>query len=79
MVGQSDVFDRRRADLERRLTYREDYELRFLLGYLELYSGLTDAAQKNLTLAAKGAPKDSVIARFPDLVFGMERIPIFKP
>lgn len=79
MVGQSDVFDRRRADLERRLATREDRELRFLLGYLELYSGLTDAAQKNLTLAAKEAPEGSVIARFPDLVFGLERIPIVTP
>lgn len=79
MVGQSDVFDRRRADLERRLTYREDRELRFLLGYLELYSGLTDAAQKNLTLAAKGAREGSAIARFPDLIFGAERIPIVQP
>lgn len=79
MVGQSDVFDRRRAELERRLTQREDRDLRFLLGYLELYSGLTDAAQKNLTLAAKGAPAGSAIARFPDLVFGAERLPIFNP
>lgn len=79
MVGQSDVFDRRRADLERRLAYREDRELRFLLGYLELYSGMPDAAQKNLTLAAKGAPEGSVFARFPDLVFGAVRIPVFKP
>ncbi len=79
MVGQSDVFDRRRADLEKRLAYREDRDLRFLLGYLELYSGLIDSAQKNLILAAKGAPEGSAIARFPDLVFGMERIPIFKP
>lgn len=79
MVGQSDVFDRRRAELERRLTQREDRDLRFLLGYLELYSGLTDAAQKNLTLAAKGAPAGSAIARFPDLVFGTKGIPLFNP
>lgn len=79
MVGQSDVYDRRRADLEKRLAYREDRELRFLLGYLELYSGLTDAAQKNLTLAAKDAPAESAIARFPNLVFGLESIPMFKP
>jgi len=78
MVGQSDVFDRRRAELERRLSNREDRELRFLLGYLELYSGLTDLAQKNLTLAAKASPEGSIIARFPDLVFGRIAIPVLK-
>ena len=79
MVGNSDVFDRRRADLERRLTLREDPELRFLLGYLELYSGLTDSAQKNLDAAAAHSPKDSPIARFPDRVFGRELVPVLNP
>jgi len=79
MVGRSDVFDRRRAELEQRLAHVEDRDLRFLLGYLELYSGLPDLAQKNLNLAAKGAPEDSVIAQFPNLVFGRAAIPMLKP
>lgn len=68
LVGGRDVFDRRRADLTKKLTQREDYELRFLLGYLELYSGLTVEGLADLAKAAGDAPADSVITRFHDLL-----------
>jgi len=73
LVGQSDIFDRRRADLESLLSAREQYELRFLLGYLETYSGLGADGLNDLQKAAKAAPPDSIIAKFPDMLLGRER------
>lgn len=70
LVGQRDVFDVRRADLERRLATSEQYELRFLLGYVELYSGLPELGLRDLERAAELAPEGSVIAVFPDLLRG---------
>ncbi|MCB9853175.1 MAG: hypothetical protein H6819_08765 [Phycisphaerales bacterium] len=70
LSGQPDVFDRRRADLESILSRNEQYELRFLLGYIELYSGLHFDGLNDLEAAAKNAPAGSVIADFPDLLLG---------
>lgn len=70
LTGQTDVFDRRRADLESILNRHERYELRFLLGYIELYSGLQYDGLNDLKKAAGGAPPDSIIAEFPDLLMG---------
>ncbi len=75
IVGRHDAFDVRRAELERRLETAENYRLRFLLGYLELYSGLVQEGLHDLELAARGAPEDSVIAMFPDLVVGRTNLP----
>jgi hypothetical protein len=75
LVGQRDIFDIRRADLETRLESGDDAGLRFLLGYLELYSGLPDLGLPNLEAAATMAEPGSVIARFPGLVTGREPIP----
>jgi hypothetical protein len=60
--------DLRRADLEQRLERREDYRLRFLLGYLEYYSGFEKFGLPNLERAAQEAPEGSVIARFPEIL-----------
>jgi hypothetical protein len=68
LVGQKDAFDLRRADLERELSRVESPELRFLLGYLEYFSGLTEYGMKNFERAAAGAPPDSVIAQMPELL-----------
>jgi len=73
LVGQGDIFDRRRADLESLLEVREQYELRFLLGYLEVYSGLREDGLNDLQKAAKAAPPDSIIGRFPDMLLGRDR------
>lgn len=72
LVGQPDIFDRRRADLEERLAHSEQYELRFLLGYLELYSGMPDDGLRNIEEAAKNAPPGSIIAEFPSLLLGRD-------
>jgi hypothetical protein len=75
MVGNRDVFDVRRADLENRLAVREQYDLRFLLGYLEFYSGLPDDGLKNLRKAASAAPAGSPIASFASLLTGEQPMP----
>ncbi|UCG17782.1 MAG: hypothetical protein JSV19_07070 [Phycisphaerales bacterium] len=49
------VLDVRRADLERRLERQENYQLRFLLGYAEKYSGLEKFGLPNLRTAAEQA------------------------
>jgi hypothetical protein len=67
-VSDPTLLDVRRADLEDRLKRREDYQLRFLLGYAEYYSGLEKFGLPDLQRAAAEAPADSVIARFPDLL-----------
>lgn len=75
MAGKTTIFDIRRADLEGSLKHSDYYELRFLLGYLELYSGLPELGIENLESAAKAAPPDSVIASFADLVLGRKPLP----
>jgi len=75
LAGRHDVFDIRRADLEDRLAQAEHYELRFLLGYMELYSGLEREGMRNLDRAAEAAPPDRVIAIFPDLIRGRRPLP----
>lgn len=70
LTGQPDVFDQRRADIESILARHEQYELRFLLGYIELYSGLRFDGLNDLEKAAKNAPADSIIAEFPDMLMG---------
>ncbi|NOX60027.1 MAG: tetratricopeptide repeat protein [Planctomycetes bacterium] len=67
-IPDVNLIDIRRADLERRLKDKEDYRLRFLLGYIENYIGLKQFAKPNLRRAAGDAPSGSVVARFPDLL-----------
>ncbi len=67
-IVDPDLLEIRRADIETRLSRREDYRFRFLLGYIEYYTGLTDFGLKNLRLAAADAPVGSPISRFPDAI-----------
>jgi tetratricopeptide (TPR) repeat protein len=69
------VYDVRRADLERKLQNSDQCELRFLLGYMELYSGLPEEGIRDLELAAKTAPPESMIAIFADLVTNRRELP----
>lgn len=75
IVGRHDAFDIRRADLEKRLEKSDDYRLRFLLGYLELYSGFEERGLRNLEAAAKNAPAGSAIGTFHDLLTGKAPVP----
>ena len=68
LLGADQLLDVRRADLENRLNDPEDYEMRFLLGYIEYYSGMPDFGLEHLDTAAADAPPESVIRRFVQLV-----------
>ena len=68
LMGGGEIVDVRRADLMKMLERREDPQLRFLLGYLELNSGMAESGLQNLEKAADDAPTGSVIRRYPDLV-----------
>jgi hypothetical protein len=84
------ILDIRRADLERRLERRENFRLRFLLGYAEYYSGLEQFGLPNLEQAAGEAVGPSqdpllrrgerrtaaIIAAFPAQ---LQRKPLFAP
>lgn len=63
------ALDRRRAYLEQRLQTFDDFRLRFLLGYAEYSSGLTDIGLANMRKAAESAPPrlDS-IRRFVEML-----------
>jgi len=67
-ITEPDRLEKRRADLERRLEKKEDYRYRFVLGYTEYYSGLTDYGLENLRRAAEQAPPDSGIAQLHGLL-----------
>lgn len=67
-ISDPRVIDSRRADLERLLKQNEDYRLRFLLGYLEYYSGYTLPGLDDLAKAGLKAPAGSPIARFLELL-----------
>lgn len=68
--------DRRRADLERLLEGNDDYRLRFLLGYMEYYSGFSLPGLENLARAAAKAPEGSAISHFPQLLKQAMSVPL---
>ena len=49
--------DRRRAELEQRLTTFEDFRLRFLLGWAEYHSGMPEPGLANMQRAAAQVPE----------------------
>ncbi|HNO77540.1 MAG TPA: hypothetical protein PKN33_05715 [Phycisphaerae bacterium] len=67
-IPDANLIDIRRANLEERLKQKEDYRLRFLLGYVEYYIGLKQFGIPNLRRAAGEAPDNSIPARFPDII-----------
>jgi len=67
-IPDAKLLEIRRADLEKVLQTREDYRLRFLLGYIEMHTGLEEFGLENLRRAAAAAPPGSPIARFLELV-----------
>ncbi len=61
LVGNREVLDVRRAELERNLASRPNYQFQFLLGYLEYFTGLRDMGMRTLHAAANAAPAGSVV------------------
>jgi hypothetical protein len=68
LMGGGETVDIRRADLMRQLARNEDPQLRFLLGYLELHSGLIEFGMENLGKAARNAEPGSLIRRYPHMI-----------
>lgn len=75
LVGGGESVDIRRSELIERLRANESPELRFLLGYLEYFSGRSEAGLKNFELAARSAASDSLIARLPVMLRQMRGAP----
>ena len=70
LLGGAQVVELRCKDLERLLASQDNSTLRFLLGYLQYFSGNVDAGLHNLLSAARTAPADSFIQRFPRMLCG---------
>lgn len=63
LIGNKDILDVRRAELEKILAANPDHRLRFLLGYLEYYSGPRDVGLQTIQQAAQAAPADTTIGQ----------------
>ncbi len=68
LMGGGEIVDIRRSDLMRRLAAHEDAYLRFLLGYIEVNSGMPDAGLRDLEQAATRAEPGSVIRTYAEIV-----------
>ncbi len=68
LMGGGEIVDIRRSDLMRRLAAREDPYLRFLLGYIEVNTGMPDAGLRDLERAASRAEPGSVIRTYTEIV-----------
>jgi tetratricopeptide (TPR) repeat protein len=75
MMGGGEIVDIRRADLMKLLANREEPELRFLLGYLEIHSGNRELGLQNLDRAAQEANPGSLIRHYPDMIRGKGLLP----
>lgn len=62
------MLDRRRADLEQRLSHREDYRLRFLLGYAEYTSNLQKLGLQDMQRAVESPEASDSLRRFVSIL-----------
>jgi hypothetical protein len=74
-LGSGEIIDIRRSDIMKQLDRNEDAQLRFLLGYLEYYTGDKPRGLENLDRAAESADVSSLIRRFPDMLRGVGVLP----
>lgn len=70
LMGGPDVCRLRISDLSKQLERNDDYELRFLLGYLRYHSGDPARGVADLLSAARAAPARSVISEYPRMLAG---------
>jgi tetratricopeptide (TPR) repeat protein len=61
LVGNPEILDVRRAELEKMLSTRPDYRIQFLLGYMEYFSGVRDVGLRTVQQAASAAPAGSIV------------------
>ena len=68
-IPDVNVLDRRRADLENQLEVFDDFRLRFLLGYAEFCSGMSELGLSNMEKAAQAAPEElASVHRFVEIL-----------
>lgn len=81
LMGGGQIVDLRRAEIMKLLEQNEDASMRFLLGYLEYYSGQQDLGMRNLEKAAENADPGSLLLRLPVILRGPAPAsqPIRKP
>ena len=70
LMGGPQMVDLRRAAIAELLSRGEEAQLRFLLGYIEWYSGMRDRGLENLRKAAEQADPGSAIQRFYRMAAG---------
>jgi len=70
IIGDDNVIALRCEDLRRHLSRGEDFQLRFLLGYVEFNSGAIVSGLRNLFRAADDAPVDSIVRVIPEWIRG---------
>jgi tetratricopeptide (TPR) repeat protein len=75
LIGGGEIIDIRRADIMARLKRLEDPRLRFLLGYIEVHTGMRESGLENLDRAARQAKPGSLIARYPAMLRGEGPLP----
>lgn len=73
-----EIIDIRRAELMKELDRREDPTLRFLLGYLEYFTGDKNRGLSNLEKAAEAAEPGTIIKRYPAMLKGEGTLPLPK-
>lgn len=68
LIGGGEIVDIRRADLMKLLASHDDPNLRFLLGYLEYHTGMTESGLNNLNEAARKSKPGDLIRRYPEIL-----------
>jgi len=64
LVQRPADLERRRADLEQRLERNENHNLRFVLGYIEYFTGLPQFGRPNMVKAAESFPPNAGLQKF---------------
>jgi hypothetical protein len=68
LVGNREVLDIRRAELEKLLSGNPDYRMQFLLGYMDYYSGQRSLGLQVIQKAAGAAPSGSVVRQAAEIL-----------
>ena len=70
LVGNREILDIRRAELEKLLAGNPDYRMQFLLGYMDYYSGQRNLGLRVIKQAATAAPAGSIVPKAYTILAG---------
>jgi hypothetical protein len=79
LMGGGEIVDIRRADIMKQLARNEDAQLRFLLGYIEMHTGMPEFGMQNLERAARNARPGTLISRYPSMIRAKGIAPLSTP